>query len=315
VFMSVKIRLATLDDAKDIVEVYCSSIDKWVKKVGNKELVVSYEELSVAERFAHGGPWMSIETLAPHLNYMLINGQYPLVAEVNGKVVGELELYIGKEPSPLGKTAFIDVLEVHKDYRGRGIGKALVNKAIEIAEGSGCDTISVWPSKEAIGFYEKCGLTRRAFNIVYLKVNLTKLRNTYVDYWIDEYPAKYSLIEDMVFISPRIESSFTAWIKSTWGYSIEERILRSVEGYVRGLDTVFLIESLWGLQDVARVFLWVRSETLIKDSLNYVLNLAKRKGFNSAILYVSNRIYEEFIKDLIPHEVIGKEIILAKRLK
>lgn len=57
----------------------------------------SYEELSVEERWSHGGPWMSIETCSIHLNYLLTNNQYPLVAEINGRIVGELELYIGEE--------------------------------------------------------------------------------------------------------------------------------------------------------------------------------------------------------------------------
>jgi len=35
-----------------------------------------------------------------HINYLLTHGQYPLVAELNGRVVGELELYVGEERGP-----------------------------------------------------------------------------------------------------------------------------------------------------------------------------------------------------------------------
>jgi len=68
-------------------------------------------------------------------------------------VVGELELYVGDERGELGRTAFIDVLVVHRDYRGRGIGTALVRAAKRVAVEEGCRTVSVWPEEEAIPFY------------------------------------------------------------------------------------------------------------------------------------------------------------------
>ena len=90
--MNINVRKASLDDVKGIVDVNCSSVDKWFKYVNGKEVEAKYEELSIEERFSHGGPWMSIETWSIHLNYILTSKQYPLVAMVNGKVVGELEL-------------------------------------------------------------------------------------------------------------------------------------------------------------------------------------------------------------------------------
>ncbi len=152
--MNVAIEVASLNDVKGIVEVHCSSIDKWVKRVNGKEVEAKYEELGIEEKFRHGGPWMSVETCAIHINYLLVYKQYPLIAKLNGRVVGELELYIGEERGILGRCAYIDVLEVHRNYRRRGIGRALVNKAIEIAQEHNCDTIAVWPMREAIEFYK-----------------------------------------------------------------------------------------------------------------------------------------------------------------
>ena len=126
--LGVEIRLASLDDVKGIVDVYCSSVSKWFKRVGGKEVEAKYEDLTVAERFSLGGSWMSAETCAIHINNLLLNGQYPLIALLDGKIVGELELYVGEEKGILGKCGFIDVLEVHKSFRRRGVGKALVNK-------------------------------------------------------------------------------------------------------------------------------------------------------------------------------------------
>lgn len=108
-----------------------------------KQVEASYEDLTVEEHWGHGGPWMSIESCSIHLNYLLTYNQYPIVAKVDDKVAGELEVYIGKEKGILGKTAFIDVLTVHGKFRGRGIGGLLINKALKIALENKCDTLSV----------------------------------------------------------------------------------------------------------------------------------------------------------------------------
>lgn len=142
--MEIRVRIASFDDVKGIVEIYCFSVSMWTRYINGREVKARYEDLTVAERWSRGGPWMSVETRAVHLNCLLVNNQYPLVAELNGRVVGELELYIGKEKGSLGKCGFINVLEVHRDYRRRGVGRVLVSKAIEVAMEHGCDTVAVW---------------------------------------------------------------------------------------------------------------------------------------------------------------------------
>lgn len=81
-----RLEIASLGDARGITEVHCSDVDKWYKWKGGKKVEASYEELSVEERFLHGGPWMSIETCAIHLNYVLNSRQYPLIAKIDKKL-------------------------------------------------------------------------------------------------------------------------------------------------------------------------------------------------------------------------------------
>ena len=182
-----------------------------------------------------------------HINYLLTHGQYPLVAELNGRVVGELELYVGEEREVLGRTAFIDVLEVHRDFRGVGVGRSLINKARGIAEEHECNTLSVWPVREAVGFYRKCGLVHTAYIVINLELKLGKLPgSSSPQVKIQEFPGKYSLLKDMVFVAPRIFSSFTAWIKSRWKYAVEVGRIFSIEGCLPGMDACFILESMWG---------------------------------------------------------------------
>jgi len=46
--MSIEVRVADIDDVKDIVDVYCSSIEKWYKNVEGRSIEARYENLSVA---------------------------------------------------------------------------------------------------------------------------------------------------------------------------------------------------------------------------------------------------------------------------
>ena len=79
-----RVRLATLEDVHEIVEVHTAD-----------------ENLSggIYDRYIRGGPWMATETLAIHLNNLLLDDQLVAVAELDGKIVGEVEVLFSEEPS------------------------------------------------------------------------------------------------------------------------------------------------------------------------------------------------------------------------
>ncbi len=90
----ITVRLATLADTAAITEIYKTDVPTWERLDYAGELVpVSYESLSLYERWQHGGPWMSIETCSVHLNRLLAGSGFPLVAEFDGKVLAEAEVY------------------------------------------------------------------------------------------------------------------------------------------------------------------------------------------------------------------------------
>ncbi len=310
----VLIRKASLEDVRGIVETYCSGIGKWYRIVNGEKIEASYEELSIFERWSHGGPWMTIETCSIHLNYVIVNNQYPLVAVLDDKIVGELELYIGYEKGLLGRHGYIDVLEVHKNYRGRGIGRSLVEKAVEIARENNCETIAVWPDPNAIGFYKKIGLNQILYNIKYVEIyleNIEPIDPSRLGY--REFPEEYSVLENWYFVSPRIESSYVAWLKSRWDYAVELEKTKSYEAYIEP-DTVFIMEEIWGEKDTASLYLWIRDKELLEEILNTLLGIAKHYGFKALRILVSNEIYREHLIKY-KHSVVRDYIVLYKRIK
>ncbi len=311
----VDIRFATLDDVKGIVDVYCSSIARWVKRIDGREVEVRYEDLSVAERWAHGGPWMSVETCAIHLNYLLTWNQYPLVALIDNRVVGELELYIGYEEGLLGTHGFIDVLEVHRDFRKRGIGRRLIEKAIEISRERECETVAVWPNPEAVDFYRKCGISDIAFRVKYVKLDLSNAKGLDPELFrIDRFPESYNGLKSWIFIVPRIETSFVAWIKSRWDYAVEKGSIEYFEASLPELGAAFILESLWLDRSEANLCLWVEDMDSLPQAVEVAIGIAKRSRFNALRLLVSEEVYRRYIAKY-RHEVLDSYLVLFKRLR
>ena len=73
----IAVRMASIDGVKGMVDAHCSDVVRWVKRIDGKEVEAKCEDLTIEKRFAHGGPWMSVETCAIHLNYLIVHGQYP----------------------------------------------------------------------------------------------------------------------------------------------------------------------------------------------------------------------------------------------
>ena len=83
-----------------------------------------------------------------------------LVAEVDRRAIGQLDLWVTHGRAELGM-AILD------GYRGRGIGSALMERAVAWARERGLAKVSleVWPhNTAAIGLYEKFGFRREGYH-------------------------------------------------------------------------------------------------------------------------------------------------------
>ena len=102
--MTCEVRRARLDDTAAISELLCSRIERWQRFTAAGAVEdCRYEDLRIAERWLHGGAWMSVETGAIHLSRLLTGAGLSLVAERKGRVVGYLEAFRSQENEPFGR--------------------------------------------------------------------------------------------------------------------------------------------------------------------------------------------------------------------
>lgn len=92
-----------------------------------------------------------------------------LCAECDGRVAGVAYTYMKKpteNPVVLPRvTAFMDDLAVHADFRGQGIGKALLEETrrVAVARGAVSLELMVWAfNQNAVEFYEHAGMRPRS---------------------------------------------------------------------------------------------------------------------------------------------------------
>ena len=94
-----------------------------------------------------------------------------IVAEVNDRVIGYLTINFNKSFLDAGDSAVIDELMVTEKERGKGVGRLLVEYAIEISKHSGCSEVGVsteFGNMNAQKFYDKCGF--KVLGLIFEKV-------------------------------------------------------------------------------------------------------------------------------------------------
>jgi GNAT superfamily N-acetyltransferase len=87
------------------------------------------------------------EKAASHMH--LVDG-FSIVAFYDEILVGLISVHWKKLPAPLLETFdwYIDILEVHKDFKRRGIATQLIAIACERAKGNGVYQIRSWSSED-----------------------------------------------------------------------------------------------------------------------------------------------------------------------
>ncbi len=110
--LKIVVRRATLDDAEALQTIYDYPRVVW----GTLQI-----------------PFTSVEKQRRRLTDVA-EGTYPLVAEVDGEVVGNLTLHAVQSSSPRRRHAGALGMAVRDDWHGRGVGTALMRACIDLAD-------------------------------------------------------------------------------------------------------------------------------------------------------------------------------------
>jgi hypothetical protein len=155
-----QIRQATLDDTQAISKLFCAGIERWQRMDAQGRVEdLPYEQLTIYERWLHGGAWLSLETAALWLSHLLRGAGSPFVLEdVSGAIIGYVETYSGDEPAPYGYHLHIGrmVTQANSDSQK----DALMQFLLEQAGGIGRITASsIAYDADTINFYKRYGMS------------------------------------------------------------------------------------------------------------------------------------------------------------
>lgn len=133
-----RIRAATAADAERICEIY------------NREVLESTVTLDMVPRtVAEQREWIQDRS----------GGLAVVVAEVDQRVVGFGSLSFYRD-RPGYRTSVEDSVYVDRDHHGSGVGSAIVNELIAVAEAHGFHTILariVGPQEASVNLHKRCG--------------------------------------------------------------------------------------------------------------------------------------------------------------
>ncbi len=97
--------------------------------------------------------------------YLKNSATVVLLAAVENKVVGLLSYLVSPNLFHAASSALIDELVVREEYRGQGVGSALMQSAMQRLQKASCAEVSVttmFENKAAQAFYLKQGFTDQA---------------------------------------------------------------------------------------------------------------------------------------------------------
>lgn len=158
----ITVRQATLADANSITGLCRATTESWSRVgVDREPLPADYDELTLFERWMHAGPWSSVEMCAVHLANLLRGSDgIPLVAEIEGEVGAEAEIYIGREPEPFGHHINVSRLVVHPEFQDVGLDSALLTYIEQIAQAIRARRVTVADPGVATALLEHRGFQR-----------------------------------------------------------------------------------------------------------------------------------------------------------
>ena len=303
------IRKAILDDTLGITQLFTSDVDRWQRmdEQGRVE-DLPYADLSIYERWLHGGAWMSVETGAIWLSHVVRVGGLVFVYD-DGEISGYAEAFISQES---------DIYAYHL-HIGRLIGKndvireALMDQLIRQAGGIGRITVaSTAYDEEKIKFYKRFGLSE--LNQIQ-RVNISAQGANAGFYKVTNHEnADSDQIQDWQMPIGRIESSRLHWEK-LWAQlwqaipDITARKIYHLRFNAGGQDAFVVVQEQLYNPRSAEIFCWT-AKAVSAQLIGAIRDWSYKAGYRSLNLAVHEKIAKILGADL--EKTAHQNVILAR---
>ncbi len=282
-----QVREAQLDDVQAISAFARSRITAWQRMDAAGHVQdVAYADLTVYERWLHGGPWMSVETGALQLSHLLRGAGLPLVAIVGETVVGYAELYYGKEPAPYHAHIHIGPLLTHADHPTAR--NALVASATAAAKQRTCQRVTVnlaASDSPNISYYQSQGFdqldTVRRMTLATQQGQVFYKANAH-------HHAATNQVDGWHFDIGRLGSARYQWETlwpNTWNaiQQIRHRKTHRLNFQAAGNDAFVLFRQQLYLPRYADVFCWTPKPPT-RQLITAICDWAHREGYRKLVL-------------------------------
>lgn len=304
------IRQARLDDTSGICNLFVGGIERWQRMNAEGQVDdLPYAELSIYERWLHGGAWMSIETGAIWLSHLCSGAGLAFVQEENSQITGYAEAFISHEPAPYGYHLHIGELAGGND----AVRQNMLEHLIGQAGGIGRITVSSTPyDSEKLKFYRKFGFSEL---IQIQRVNLTAQGANAGFYKVTDHKnADSAQIQDWQMPVGRVESSRYHWEKhwsQLWDAvpQITERPLYRLHFNAGGQDAFVLVQQHLYNPRSAEVYCWT-PKALQAHLIGAIRDWAYKAGYRSLNLAVNEKIAKILDSDL--EKTAHQHVILSR---
>jgi len=242
-------RPATLDDVQGIHEIYRCDKDP--------------------------SPWSRSDECIIMVNHRLLTGIVVLVAEHSGRIVGHADYVLSQEPEPFGKTIHLSVLQVHSDFRRRGIGRLLIEWGAKLGREKACSMLTTQPADEAKGFYKACG-----FQCILDQVEaLVRIDGIHWNGWHEVDRVPHEAVSRLPMRMGRVQSSEDMWHMCNFGV----RIAGPMHPAARLADGTTFVQLRYvnGNHDKPLVVSWADRHVALEDLVSTAGTLAQRRGSTS----------------------------------
>jgi GNAT superfamily N-acetyltransferase len=284
----ITVRQATLADASSITALTLANVDTWTRPtLPGESIPADYADLTLFERWLNGGPWASVEMCAVHLANLLRGSDgIPLVAEVEGRVGAEAEVFIGREPEPFGHHINLSRLAVHPDFADVGLGSALLTYVMQIGDAIRCKRVTVADAAQDAGLYE-----HHRFHRAHVGQRLTvKSQEGRVFYKATDLTTfEPSMIEGWHMPLGRYQNARQEWDRMPPGFwnsvpEIVEPEAARLHITVTGQEALALMQADRDDPSKVHVFLWTKRP--INSLLMVVLrDWAARHGYTTLVTF------------------------------